>query len=54
MLQAGKIMAASAVRALTDPTLVIAAKTEHRKQLDGEKYASLIPAEAAPQRLRLR
>ena len=52
MLQAGKIMAASAVRALTDPALVIAAKTEHRKQLDGEKYVSLIPAEATPQRLR--
>jgi aminobenzoyl-glutamate utilization protein B len=52
MLQAGKIMAASAVRALTDPALVIAAKTEHRKQLDGEKYVSLIPADATPQRLR--
>jgi len=48
MLQAGKIMAASAVRALTDPTLVIAAKTEHRKRLDGEKDVSLIPTEATP------
>ncbi|MEX2694757.1 hypothetical protein [Rhizobium mongolense] len=45
-------MAASAVRALTDPALVNAAKAEHREQLGGEKYVPLIPADATPQRLR--
>ena len=52
MLQAGKVMAASAVRVLTDPALVVAARNEHREQLDGESYVPLIPADATPQRLR--
>ena len=52
MLQAGKVLAASAVIALTDPALIIAAKTEHREQLGDEKYVPLIPADATPQRLR--
>jgi aminobenzoyl-glutamate utilization protein B len=51
MLQAGKVMAASAVRALTDPSLIAAAKAEHREQLGGESYVPLIPADAMPLRL---
>jgi aminobenzoyl-glutamate utilization protein B len=52
MLQAGKVLAASAVRALLDPELITRAKAEHRTQLDGESYVSLIPADATPQPLR--
>ncbi|SMO90268.1 amidohydrolase [Paracoccus laeviglucosivorans] len=52
MLQAGKVLAASAVRALTDPDLLGTAKAEHKEQLAGESYLPLIPPEATPQRLR--
>jgi aminobenzoyl-glutamate utilization protein B len=52
MLQAGKVLAASAVRALTDPGLIAVAKREHQEQLGGESYIPLIPADATPQRLR--
>ena len=52
MLQAGKVLAASAVRALTDPELIAVAKKEHLEQLGGESYIPLIPADALPQRLR--
>ncbi|WP_138469057.1 amidohydrolase [Poseidonocella sp. HB161398] len=52
MLQAGKVLAASAVRALTDPELLGAARREHAAQLGGERYVPLIPPEATPQRLR--
>lgn len=52
MLQAGKVLAASAVRALTEPELLAAAKREHKEQLGGESYVPLIPADAFPQRLR--
>ncbi|UVV67861.1 amidohydrolase [Brucella anthropi] len=52
MLQAGKVMAASAVQTLINPDLIIAAKNEHREQLGGESYEPLIPADAKPQRLR--
>jgi len=52
MLQAGKVMAASAVRALTDPALISDAKAEHRERLGSEQYVPLIPADAMPQRLR--
>ncbi|EKJ94844.1 aminobenzoyl-glutamate utilization protein B [Bradyrhizobium lupini HPC(L)] len=52
MLQAGKVLAASAVRALTDPELIAVAKREHQEQLGGESYVPLIPADATPQRLR--
>lgn len=52
MLQAGKVLAASAVQALLDPELIPAAKTEHREQLAGETYVPLIPADATPQPLR--
>ncbi|MCZ7449659.1 hypothetical protein O8B93_18925 [Agrobacterium rhizogenes] len=52
MLQAGKVMAASAVQAMLDPALISAAKAEHREQLNGESYLPLIPADATPQRLR--
>lgn len=51
MLLAGSIMAASAVRALTDPALIAAAKDEHILQLEGESYISLLPDEAQPQPL---
>ncbi len=52
MLQAGKVLAASAVQTLMDPAIILAAKAEHREQLGGESYIPLIPAEATPQRLR--
>ncbi|MDP9808906.1 aminobenzoyl-glutamate utilization protein B [Rhizobium tibeticum] len=52
MLQAGKVLAASALRALTDQVLISAAKIEHREQLGAESYVPLIPADATPQRLR--
>ncbi len=52
MLQAGRVLAASAVRAMIDPQLVADAKMEHREQLGGEAYVPLIPADATPQRLR--
>jgi aminobenzoyl-glutamate utilization protein B len=52
MAQASKILAGAVVRALTDPDLVARAKAEHRKELGGERYVSLIPAEAKPLRLR--
>ncbi len=52
MLQAGKVLAASAVQALMDPELILTAKAEHRQQLGGESYVPLIPADATPQRLR--
>lgn len=52
LLQAGKVMAASAVQALKDPALIVAAKAEHREQLGGETYTPLIPVDATPQRLR--
>lgn len=52
MLQAGKVLAASAVQVLMNPLLILSAKTEHKEQLGGEDYVPLIPAEAGPQRLR--
>lgn len=52
MLQAGKVLAAAAVRALTDPDLIRTAKAEHADQLNGESYRPLIPDDATPQRLR--
>ncbi|WP_454687361.1 amidohydrolase [Agrobacterium leguminum] len=52
MLQAGKVMAASAVQAMLDPAMIAAAKAEHHEQLNGESYVPLIPADATPQRLR--
>lgn len=51
MLLAGKVMAASAVRALTTPSLIAAAKEEHVQQLDGEQYCSLLPESALPRPL---
>lgn len=51
MLHAGKVMAASAVRVLENPDLIAAAKAEHRKQLGGAVYKSLIPATAKPSRV---
>ncbi|WP_435171605.1 hypothetical protein [Falsirhodobacter sp. 1013] len=41
-------MAASAVQALMNPSLIISAKTERKEQLGGEDYVSLIPAKASP------
>lgn len=52
MLQAGKVMAAAAVRVLTDKDLLDAAKSEHATLLGGQSYKSLIPPEAVPQKLR--
>ncbi len=52
MLQAGKVLAASAVRAMMDPQIITDAKIEHLEQLGGEAYVPLIPADATPQRLK--
>lgn len=51
MLLAGSVLAASAVRALTNPALITAAKEEHILQLEGETYISLLPEEAQPRPL---
>jgi aminobenzoyl-glutamate utilization protein B len=52
MLQAGKVMAAAAVRGLSEPDIIARARDEHREQLGGAKYCPLIPAEAKPLKVR--
>lgn len=51
LLLAGSVMAASAIRVLTNPELITVAKEEHLVQLEGESYVSLLPAEAQPRSL---
>lgn len=48
MLLAGKVMAASAIDVMRNPSLIDEAKVEHATQLSGETYQSLIPAETVP------
>lgn len=48
MLLAGKVMAASAVEVMENPALIEKAKWEHKEQLDGAVYKSLIPAGTKP------
>ncbi|MEG3129105.1 amidohydrolase [Pantoea cypripedii] len=51
MLLAGSVMAASAVRVLTNPAIIGQAKEEHILQLEGETYHSLLPQDAQPRPL---
>ncbi|WP_437616068.1 M20 family metallopeptidase [Erwinia sp. V71] len=51
MLLAGSIMAASAVRVLTTPSIIAQAKEEHIVQCEGEAYRSLLPQDAQPKPL---
>ncbi|WP_134700679.1 M20 family metallopeptidase [Ammoniphilus sp. YIM 78166] len=48
MLLAGKVLASSAIEVMQNPVLVEQAKKEHKEQLAGEVYTSLIPPEAKP------
>lgn len=48
MLLAGKVMAASAIDLMKNPELIKKAKAEHKEQLGGEEYRSLIPLGTKP------
>jgi aminobenzoyl-glutamate utilization protein B len=48
MLLAGKVIAASVIEAMQNPELIQKAKDEHKEQLGGEMYRSLIPLETKP------
>lgn len=52
MLQAGMVLAASAVRCLREPELVRAASDELQQRLGGRRYVSLLPPGTRPMRLR--
>jgi aminobenzoyl-glutamate utilization protein B len=52
MLQAGKVLAAAAVRCLTDNELIGRAKQEHVRELGGAIYKPLIPLETKPIKVR--
>ncbi|WP_338449452.1 M20 family metallopeptidase [Niallia oryzisoli] len=43
MLQAGKVMACTAIDVMENPDILEQAKAEHKERLDGETYFSLIP-----------
>lgn len=43
MLQAGKVIAATAIQAMENPEIIEQAKAELQERLDGKTYASLIP-----------
>ncbi|MFP7494546.1 M20 family metallopeptidase [Terribacillus saccharophilus] len=48
MLLTGKVLAASAMELLEKPELLEGIKAEHKDNLDGETYKSLIPADTYP------
>lgn len=50
MLQAGKVLAATAIEVMENPDLLAKAKQEHQERLDGEGYFSLIPEGEEPLR----
>ena len=50
MLQAGKIIAATAIDAMQNPNIIKKAKEEWLERLDGETYESLLPEGAMPPR----
>ncbi|MFP3125895.1 M20 family metallopeptidase [Ectobacillus funiculus] len=52
MLLAGKVIAASAIEVMQNPELIQKAKDEHKEQLEGKVYKSLIPAETKPKPLK--
>lgn len=43
MLQAGKVIAATAIQAMENPAIIEQAKVELQERLDGKTYSSLIP-----------
>ncbi|GMA09377.1 aminobenzoyl-glutamate utilization protein B [Tetragenococcus halophilus subsp. flandriensis] len=49
LLAAGKTLATTAYDLLTQPELLEKAKEEHKKQLNGKKYQSAIPADVYPE-----
>ncbi len=50
MLQAGKVIAATAIEVMENPDILEQAKKEHEERLGGETYFSLIPDEQEPPR----
>lgn len=48
MLQAGKVIAATAIDVMENEEMITQAKAEWRKRLNGEQYVSLIPEAAEP------
>lgn len=52
MLQAGEIMAATAIEIIQSPDILTAAKAEHNKRLGGQTYSAPIPKDLLPPKLR--
>ncbi|MEH7122224.1 M20 family metallopeptidase [Bacillus sp. JJ1773] len=52
MLQAGEIMAATALEIMQSPDILAAAKAEHKKRLGGQTYSAPIPADLQPPKLK--
>ncbi|WP_394234806.1 M20 family metallopeptidase [Niallia oryzisoli] len=50
MLQAGKVIACTAIEVMENPEILDQAKKEHQKRLEGEAYFSLIPEGQEPPR----
>lgn len=50
MLQAGKVLAATAIEVMENQSLLEKAKAEHKERLEGESYFSLIPENQKPPR----
>ena len=50
MLQAGKVIAATAIEVMENPEILEQAKAEQQERLDGETYLSLIPDQQEPPR----
>jgi len=50
MLQAGKVMAATAIEVMGNPAILEQAKAEHKERIDEETYFSLIPEQQEPPR----
>ena len=48
LIYAGKVMAMTALDAISDPEIVTKAKQEHRERLNGEKYNCAIPDDVKP------
>lgn len=52
MLQAGEIMAATALEVMQTPDILAKAKTEHKKRLGDQTYSAPIPEELQPPKLK--
>lgn len=48
MLQAGKVIASTAIEAMENPVIIEQARAEWQERLDGETYSSLIPDSVEP------